>query len=105
MTTTGMGQVRRTRGLPHLSFRGLRMGSRATPSNYLHNHLGNFASSADAVCRGLFLGGCQTLSATDLRLHGGGVAWARNLYCDLISHWENVTAGETRRRVVDHVGC
>jgi hypothetical protein len=45
----------------------------ATPSNYIHNHLGNFAASADAICRDLVM---------------GGVAWARNHYCDLISHWE-----------------
>jgi predicted TIM-barrel fold metal-dependent hydrolase len=36
---------------------GYGWGSRVSATNYVHNHLGNFASSADAVCRGLFLGG------------------------------------------------
>jgi predicted TIM-barrel fold metal-dependent hydrolase len=68
---------------------GYGWGSRATPSNYLHNHLGNFASSADAVCRGLFLGGVpKRFPQLTFAFMEGGVAWGRNLYCDLISHWE-----------------
>jgi len=58
------------------------------PSNYLHNQPGQLRSSAEPSPRTLPRRGAKTLSATDLRLHGGGVAWARNLYCDLISHWE-----------------
>jgi predicted TIM-barrel fold metal-dependent hydrolase len=68
---------------------GYSWGSRATTTNYIHNHLGNFAASADAVCRGLFLGGVPkrfpTLTFAFLE---GGVAWARQLYCDLLSHWD-----------------
>ncbi|MCS6925603.1 MAG: amidohydrolase family protein [Candidatus Binatia bacterium] len=68
---------------------GYGWGSRATPTNYIHNHLGNFAASADAVCRGLLLGGVPkrfpTLTFAFLE---GGVAWARQLYCDLFSHWQ-----------------
>src|SRR5260370_5324926 len=68
---------------------GYGWGSRATPSNYIHNHLGNFASSADAVCRGLFLGGVpKRFPELTFAFMEGGVAWARNLYCDLVSHWE-----------------
>jgi len=68
---------------------GYGWGSRATPSNYVHNHLGNFAASADAVCRGLFLGGVpKRFPALTFAFMEGGVAWARNLYCDLLSHWE-----------------
>ncbi|MGH7841139.1 MAG: amidohydrolase family protein [Candidatus Binataceae bacterium] len=68
---------------------GYGWGSRATPSNYLHNHLGNFASSADAICRGLFLGGVpKRFPQLKFAFMEGGVAWARNLYCDLVSHWE-----------------
>ncbi len=67
---------------------GYGWGSRATPSNYVHNHLGNFAASADAICRGLVMGGVP-MRFPQLRFAfmEGGVAWARNLYCDLISHW------------------
>ncbi|MBF6560771.1 MAG: amidohydrolase family protein [Candidatus Binataceae bacterium] len=67
---------------------GYGWGSRATPSNYVHNHLGNFASSADAVCRGLLMGGVpQRFPELRFAFMEGGVAWARNLYCDAISHW------------------
>jgi predicted TIM-barrel fold metal-dependent hydrolase len=68
---------------------GYGWGSRATPTNYIHNHLGNFASSADAVCRGLFLGGVpKRFPALTFAFMEGGVAWARNLYWDLLSHWD-----------------
>ena len=68
---------------------GYGWGSRATPSNYIHNHLGNFASSADAVCRGLVMGGVpKRFPQLKFAFMEGGVAWARNLYCDLISHWD-----------------
>lgn len=67
---------------------GYGWGSRASTSSYLHNHLGNFASSADAICRGLFLGGVPArFPALRFAFMEGGVAWARNLYCDLIAHW------------------
>jgi predicted TIM-barrel fold metal-dependent hydrolase len=68
---------------------GYSWGSRATPSNYIHNHLGNFAASADAVSRGLLLGGVpKRFPQLTFAFMEGGVAWARNLHCDLISHWE-----------------
>lgn len=68
---------------------GYGWGSRATPTNYVHNHLGNFAASADAICRGLFLGGVPKRFPTlTFAFMEGGVAWARNLYCDLLSHWD-----------------
>ncbi len=68
---------------------GYGWGSRATPSNYIHNHLGNFASSADAICRGLVMGGVpKRFPQLKFAFMEGGVAWARNLYCDLISHWQ-----------------
>lgn len=68
---------------------GYGWGSRATLTNYVHNHLGNFASSADAVCRGLFLGGVpQRFPALTFAFMEGGIAWARNLYSDLMSHWD-----------------
>jgi hypothetical protein len=67
---------------------GYGWGSRATPSNYIHNHLGNFASSADAICRGLVMGGVpRRFPQLKFAFMEGGVAWARSLYCDLISHW------------------
>ena len=68
---------------------GYGWGSRATPSNYIHNHLGNFAASADAICRGLLMGGVpKRFPQLTFAFMEGGVAWARALYCDLVSHWE-----------------
>jgi predicted TIM-barrel fold metal-dependent hydrolase len=68
---------------------GYGWGSRATPSSFLHNHLGSFACSADAICRGLFLGGVpKRFPQLTFAFMEGGVAWARDLYCDLVSHWE-----------------
>jgi predicted TIM-barrel fold metal-dependent hydrolase len=32
-------------------------GSRRSPSSYVYNHIGSFAASGEAVCKGLFLGG------------------------------------------------
>ena len=67
---------------------GYGWGSRTSPSSYLANHLGNFAASAEAICRSLLMGGVP-VRFPDLRFAflEGGVAWARNLYCDLIAHW------------------
>jgi hypothetical protein len=68
---------------------GYGWGSRTSTTNYIHNHLGSFASSADAVCRGLFMGGVpKRFPQLKFAFLEGGVAWARSLYCDLISHWE-----------------
>lgn len=67
---------------------GYGWGSRASTSSYLHNHLGNFAASADAICRGLLLGGVpRRFPALRFAFMEGGAAWARHLYCELISHW------------------
>ena len=68
---------------------GYGWGSRTSTTNYIHNHLGSFASSADAVCRGLFMGGVpKRFPQLKFAFLEGGVAWARSLYCDLVSHWE-----------------
>lgn len=67
---------------------GYGWGSRAAPSNYVHNHLGNFAASAEAVCRGLVMGGVpKRFPQMRFAFMEGGVGWARNLHCDLLSHW------------------
>lgn len=68
---------------------GYGWGSRSSISSYLHNHLGNFSASAEAVCRGIFLGGVpQRFPGLPFAFMEGGVAWARALYCDLIGHWD-----------------
>ncbi len=64
-------------------------GSRADTRNFVHNHLGHFASSGEAACRGLFMGGVTRRFPT-LRFGfmEGGVNWACTLYNDLFEHWE-----------------
>jgi predicted TIM-barrel fold metal-dependent hydrolase len=66
---------------------GIGFGSRTSPSNYVANHIGNFASGAEAVCRSLVFGGVPK-RFPDLRFAflEGGVAWACTLYADIIGH-------------------
>ena len=68
---------------------GYGWGSRTSVSNYVHNHLGNFAASAEAVCRSLFLGGVpKRFPRIRFAFLEGGMSWARSLYSDLIGHWK-----------------
>jgi predicted TIM-barrel fold metal-dependent hydrolase len=64
-------------------------GFRATTNNFMYNHIGHFAASAEAICKSIFLGGV-TRRFPELRFSflEGGVAWAATLFADLIGHWE-----------------
>jgi len=65
------------------------MGMRQSISNYVYNHIGNFATSAEALCKSLFLGGVtRRFPGLRFALLEGGVAWGASLYADLVSHWE-----------------
>jgi len=68
---------------------GIGFGSRVSPTNYVANHIGNFASGTEAVCRSLFFGGAMT-RFPELRFAflEGGVAWACNLLSDIVGHFE-----------------
>lgn len=68
---------------------GYTWGSRQSHSNYVYNHVGSFAASAEAICKGLLMGGVP-MRFPKLRFGflEGGVAWAIMCYCDLVSHWE-----------------
>jgi predicted TIM-barrel fold metal-dependent hydrolase len=71
----------------HTSSRGL--GMRASPSNYVFNHLGDFAEGANFFCRSLiFSGVTRRFPQLSFGFLEGGVAWALNLLNDLIEHWE-----------------
>ena len=67
---------------------GYTWGSRQSYSNYVYNHVGSFAASAEAICKGLLMGGVP-MRFPKLRFGflEGGVAWAVMCYCDFISHW------------------
>ena len=68
---------------------GYGWGSRTSISNYIYNHIGNFAASAEAVCKALFMGGVPSrFPELSFGFLEGGAVWARSLYCELIGHWE-----------------
>jgi predicted TIM-barrel fold metal-dependent hydrolase len=64
-------------------------GSHNSISTYVYNHIGNFATAGEAVCKSLLMGGV-TRRFPNLKFGflEGGVGWACNLYADLIGHWE-----------------
>jgi predicted TIM-barrel fold metal-dependent hydrolase len=68
---------------------GVGWGSRTSISNFMYNHIGHFAASAEAACKSLFFGGV-TRRFPQLRFAflEGGVGWACSLFGDLVGHWE-----------------
>ena len=80
---------------------GYTWGSRQSYSNYVYNHVGSFAASAEAICKGLLMGGVP-MRFPKLRFGflEGGVAWAVMCYCDLINHWHKRN-GKAMREVLD----
>ena len=68
---------------------GYGWGSRWSTTNYVYNHIGNFAAAQEAVCRSLFLGGVPR-RFPELRFCflEGGVGWGCQLLGDLIGHFE-----------------
>lgn len=71
----------------HAGSQGL--GMRVSRSNYVYNHVGNFAVAGEAAARSLFFGGVpfrhKSLRFAFLE---GGVAWGANLLADIIGHYE-----------------
>jgi predicted TIM-barrel fold metal-dependent hydrolase len=62
---------------------------RASPTNYVHNHLGQFSVAGEATCRSLFFAGVlDRFPKLRFAFLEGGVGWACSLYSDLIGHWE-----------------
>lgn len=80
---------------------GYTWGSRQSYSNYVYNHVGSFAASAEAICKGLLMGGVP-MRFPKLRFGflEGGVAWAVMCYCDLMSHWHKRN-GKAMREVLN----
>ena len=71
----------------HTAARG--SGYRASPTNYVFNHLGGFASGAEFFCRSLFFGGVtQRFPTLNFGFLEGGVAWAMILLNDIVEHFE-----------------
>jgi len=64
-------------------------GARTSPSNYVYNHIGMFASAGEALCKALFLGGVtRRFPELKFAFLEGGVAWACTLFSDLVEHWK-----------------
>jgi len=65
------------------------MGTRTSRTNYVYNHIGNFAAAGEAACRSLFMGGVPTrFPGLHFAFLEGGVAWGANLYSDILAHYE-----------------
>jgi hypothetical protein len=65
------------------------VGTRASVSNFVYNHVGHFAAAGEAVCKSLFLSGVTRRFPTlNFAFLEGGVGWACTLYSDLIGHWK-----------------
>jgi predicted TIM-barrel fold metal-dependent hydrolase len=62
---------------------------RQSTDNYVFNHLGHFAQSQHAGCRGVFLGGVtRRFPSLNFGFLEGGVGWACQLLFDLVEHFE-----------------
>ncbi len=75
--------------VPTFHAKGAGWGSRASATNYAYNHVGDFASAQEAVCRSLVFGGVpRRFPELRFTFLEGGVAWASQLYADVLSHFE-----------------
>jgi predicted TIM-barrel fold metal-dependent hydrolase len=71
----------------HTGGRGI--GYRRSPSNYMFNHIGDFATGSEFFCRSLFFGGVTKRFPTlNFAFLEGGVSWAVTLLNDIVEHWE-----------------
>jgi predicted TIM-barrel fold metal-dependent hydrolase len=67
----------------------LGVGTRRSPTSYVHNHLGHFATASEATCRSLFLGGVtRRFPGLRFAFLEGGASWGCRLYADLVDHYE-----------------
>lgn len=73
-------------------------GSRMSRTNYVYNHIGNFAVAGEAACRSVFMGGAaQRFPGVRWGFLEGGVAWGANLYSDILGHFE-----KRNRETINH---
>jgi len=63
-------------------------GTRMSTSNYMYNHVGNFAAAGEAIARSLvFAGVPRRYPRLRFAFQEGGVAVACSLLSDLLGHW------------------
>lgn len=83
---------------------GMGWGSRASPSSYVFNHIGNFAAAGEATCRSLFLDGVpHRFPELRFAFLEGGVAWAATLYADIIGHFSKRNRDAVGRYDTDRI--
>jgi len=71
----------------HSSAMGWHRGNSQT--NYVFNHIGNFAAAGETTCRSLLMDGVpKRFPSLQFAFLEGGVAWGCSLYSDLLSHYE-----------------
>lgn len=74
---------------PNFHSSAMGFGSRMSPTNYVFNHIGNFATAGEATCRQMLMHGVpHRFPKLRCGFLEGGVAWASNLYSDVIGHFE-----------------
>src|SRR5262249_17919487 len=60
-----------------------------SPTSYVYNHIGMFATAGETIARSLFLAGVpHRFPSLRFAFQEGGVAWAASLYSGLIGHFE-----------------
>ena len=64
-------------------------GAYSSPTNYVYNHVGLFASLMAPLCKSLYLGGATRRNAGQpFAFLECGVSWAAQMLYDTIEHWE-----------------
>ncbi len=72
-------------------------GFRRSVSRYVYNHIGSFATSCEAICKSLIMGGVfHRFPKLRVAALEGGMGWAASLYADFLSHW-----GKRNGKVID----
>jgi predicted TIM-barrel fold metal-dependent hydrolase len=62
--------------------------TRRSRKNFVYNHIGHFAATAEGICRSLFLGGApRRFPHVRFNFLEGGMGWASQLYTDLLGHY------------------
>ena len=75
-------------------------GGRASPTNFVFNHLGNFGNGSEFFCRSMFMGGVtRRFPNLKFALLEGGVAWGCTLYNDIFEHWEKRNVEAMKRNL------
>jgi predicted TIM-barrel fold metal-dependent hydrolase len=67
---------------------GLGQYTRRSRKNFVYNHIGHFAATAEGICRSLVIGGApRRFPHVRFAFLEGGMGWASQLYADLLGHY------------------